>query len=432
MAIIAQKSLFVWEDDINSLGDLERLRLVMESIPDEELMGKLEASRGRGRNDYPVRAMWNLVLAGRVFEHSEDASLLRELRRNRQLAYVCGFEFRRLPEAHNLSRFRKLLLKFQGDVDAMLHRMNEELYSVLEGYGEELAMDSKWVKSAAGRRSKRKRPDGRSESDARLGKKAYSGVREDGSKWEKTVSCFGFKIHLLVDAVHELPIAYEVTDAAASDITEGRKLLERLAEERSGVLETCHHLMGDRGYDDGKLIGFLKGMGVKAVIDKRVMRRGEPESAVPGYPDAYYDEHGNVYCYEPQSGARHLMTPNGYESGRDALRFKCPAQAYGIHCSDIGHCRCRNIRVPLATDPRIFTQVQRESHKWKRLYRMRTSVERVNSRLDMAFGFEENRTRGLARTKQKVSLSLLTMLGMALGRIRLGHPERIRSHFKAA
>ena len=68
MAIIPQQTFFVW-DEIENLGDLERLRLVLEYMPDEELMRELEKERGKGRDDYPVRAMWNSILAGVVYEH---------------------------------------------------------------------------------------------------------------------------------------------------------------------------------------------------------------------------------------------------------------------------------------------------------------------------------------------------------------------------
>ena len=52
MAIIPQGRLFGWEE-IEELGDLERLRLVIEHMPDEELMRELESKRGNGRDDYP-------------------------------------------------------------------------------------------------------------------------------------------------------------------------------------------------------------------------------------------------------------------------------------------------------------------------------------------------------------------------------------------
>ena len=38
MAIIAERSLFGWKE-IEELGDLERLHLVLSNLPDEELMG---------------------------------------------------------------------------------------------------------------------------------------------------------------------------------------------------------------------------------------------------------------------------------------------------------------------------------------------------------------------------------------------------------
>lgn len=77
MAIIPQRRLFGWEE-IEQLGDLERLRLVLENLPDEELMVDLERERGRGRDDYPVRALWNSILAGIVYQHPSIESLRRE------------------------------------------------------------------------------------------------------------------------------------------------------------------------------------------------------------------------------------------------------------------------------------------------------------------------------------------------------------------
>lgn len=431
MAIIP-KSLFNWEEEIENLGDLKRLQIILETLPDEALMKKLQQGRGKGRDDFPLKAMWNLMIAGMVFGHTSIASLLRELRRNKQLVFVCGFGFRKLPEAHNMSRFIRCLLKYENDIREMFETLNQMIYKELADFGSELAIDSKWVDSAANRRSDRKDPDGRSETEARKGFKTYSGVRNDGSAWEKVVSCFGFKVHLLVDAVYELPVAYQVTDAAASDITEGRKLIENLENHRPEVLDKCQYLMGDKGYDDTTLIGTLKNNGVKAVIDKRTLWKAQKEKEVPGYKDTYYDETGNICCYTRDKGTRRRMAPNGYEKNRDALRYKCPAQAYGLKCVEMEDCLCKNIRVSLSTDPRIFTQVQRESYKWKRLYRKRTSVERVNSRLDGAFGFEERKIRGLAKMKLYVGLSLLVMLAMAVWRIKNNQESRMRSLVKSA
>ncbi|MGM0567906.1 MAG: hypothetical protein ACQESB_01665 [Elusimicrobiota bacterium] len=51
-----QKNLFSCQD-LDEIGDLRRLQLVLETLYGEWLMKKLEEERGKGRDDYPVRAV---------------------------------------------------------------------------------------------------------------------------------------------------------------------------------------------------------------------------------------------------------------------------------------------------------------------------------------------------------------------------------------
>ena len=74
------------------LGDLERLRLALEALPDEALLIALEKRRGRGRDDYPVRTMWRAVVAMIVLQHPSLEALVRELRRNQALLELCGVD----------------------------------------------------------------------------------------------------------------------------------------------------------------------------------------------------------------------------------------------------------------------------------------------------------------------------------------------------
>jgi hypothetical protein len=95
MAIIHELNLFSWKDfqnDIQNLGDLERLKLVIETMPDQKLIYTLNTLRGNRRNDHPIRAMWNSILAGIIFEHVSVESLRRELSPNAQLREMCGFK----------------------------------------------------------------------------------------------------------------------------------------------------------------------------------------------------------------------------------------------------------------------------------------------------------------------------------------------------
>ena len=84
------KLFFSW-DDVEYLPDLQRLEFVLRYLPDEDLLRALNGKRGRGRDDYPVEAMWRALVAGVVFQHPSLAALIRELRRNPALLGLCGF-----------------------------------------------------------------------------------------------------------------------------------------------------------------------------------------------------------------------------------------------------------------------------------------------------------------------------------------------------
>jgi len=92
----------------------------------------------------------------------------------------------------------------------------------------------------------------------------------------------------------------------------------------------------------------------------------------------------------------------------------------------------KHIRIHINENRRIFTPIARSIYKWKSIYKKRTSVERVNSRLDVSFGFERHFIRGLGKIKTRCGIALCVMLAMALGRIREKQKELMRSLVKAA
>jgi transposase len=67
----------------------------------------------------------------------------------------------------------------------------------------------------------------------------------------------------------------------------------------------------------------------------------------------------------------------------------------------------------------------------KRIYRKRSAIERVVSRLKTYFGLRQLRTRGLRNVLSHVLLCLIALLANALSAIKQGLPHRIRSsiHF---
>ena len=253
MAIIHELNLFSWKDfqeDLQNLGDLERLRLVIDTIPDAKLMGILKTLRGNGRNDHPIEAVWNSILAGIVYEHVSIESLRRELSRNAQLREICGFNpisgVKGVPSKSAYNRFLSNLVHQEVLVREMFDNLVTELSILVPGFGTNYAGDGKAIESL-GNPPKKKDGDHRREEDADWGVKKYQGIDGNGKPWEKIKSWFGFRLHVIVDADAELPIAYKVTKASEGEGPVMDELFVELEEKHPELIKQCEHAMFDKG-----------------------------------------------------------------------------------------------------------------------------------------------------------------------------------------
>ena len=443
MAIIRQTNLFSWKtfhDDEKNLGDLERFKLVIETIPDNNLMRALYNLRANGRNDHPIEAIWNSILASIIFQHKGISSLRRELKRNAQLRELCGFNpiagANAVPSKSAYNRFLSNLIQLESLVHGIFDDLVKQLKKLIPKFGTNLAFDGKAIQSF-GKPSKKNPKDGRREKDADWGKKTYKGVRKDGSLWEKVKSWFGFRLHLIADADSELPIAYKITKASKHEQGVIIELFDKLNDTHPEIIDQCEHAMGDKGYDSKKMICCLwEKFSIKPIIDIRKMWRDTETRCFKNrdLQNVTHDYKGTVFCYCPKSGTIRTMPYSGFEKDRETLKFLCPAKHYGIECKGASKCSfyAKSFRVSLVENRRIFTPVSRSSYKWKRLYNKRTSVERVNSRIDNSLGFEHHYIRGLKKMNLRVGLGLCVMLAIAVGRLRQNRPDLMRSLVKSA
>jgi len=269
----------------------------------------------------------------------------------------------------------------------------------------------------------------------------FRGQRADGSSWEKVTKWFGYKLHLVVDSVYELPIGFELTPASSSDCPELIPMTEQLQVEHPELHAGIEEMTADKGYDSiANNRDLLDDHEVKPVIDKRTLWKGADKTR-PLYPDRVdsfvYDEDGHVYCLCPATAEQRELAFCGFESERGTLKYRCPAAACGLTCAGRAECQRRAplgvgdfgrvIRVPLELDRRIFTPIARPTAKWDKTYNRRTAVERVNARLDRVLGLELHFIRGQDKMQTRVTLALIVMLAMALGRIRVGQADQMRS-----
>lgn len=257
---------------------------------------------------------------------------------------------------------------------------------------------------------------------------------------------FGYKLHLVVDSNYELPLGFEVTKASVADGPRLLPLVSEMARKHGELAKRARELAADKGYDSEENNATLYDeYGVKPIIDTRELWKEEP-----GKPRVLFGERvdvvlegerGRVYCQAPveRRGGDEMreMAFVGFEKNRRCLKYRCPAAFYGFECAGRAECEklapCgvgeygRTVRVPLERDRRIFTPIARPTRRWARAYARRGAVERVNARVDRVLGFEEHFIRGQAKMETRVTLGLVVMLAMALGRIRANQAELMRS-----
>src|SRR5262249_38717569 len=105
MRIRAVQAVFDWAglDDSPSLGTIRRC---LRALPDAAILHGLRSARGRGRDDYPVSALWGVAVLTPLLRHPSHEACLAELRRNPALRRLIGIEAEEhVPHHWNLSRF---------------------------------------------------------------------------------------------------------------------------------------------------------------------------------------------------------------------------------------------------------------------------------------------------------------------------------------
>lgn len=92
MSDCAQGQLFTFDDFFTEYDDNYRLLLVLDALEDDDLIGKLECRRKGRRNRYPVRMLWQSLIAAKVYGIATINGLIRELNRNESLRKVVGIK----------------------------------------------------------------------------------------------------------------------------------------------------------------------------------------------------------------------------------------------------------------------------------------------------------------------------------------------------
>lgn len=363
------------------------LKAVLENLHDEELLEALEKTRWTGRPGYPIKVMWRSTIASYVLNIPTIQELVRTLHRNPFIAIQCGIcSQEEIPTRFAYYRFIKKLIDYRELIERCMAKTIEGLKKRLPGFGDTVAIDSTDIATYSNRYKKQP-----SDPDARWGFKKKGNDEE--YKW------LGYKMHLVGDAKYEIPLMPIVTPANANDSPVMLPLLEK--NKASIKSFSPQYVLADKGYDATENYRVtVEDFKAIPIIDLNLR-------SLKGKPDRFEDlanEHGTPYCAWGIP-----MVFWGYDRKQKSLKYRCPVACGKKGCTWIDKCSSstygRVVKLKLKDDYRRYIQVPRHTERWQKLYNMRTSVERIFSRLkkDGDGKMVNHRIRGL----EKISLNCL-------------------------
>jgi hypothetical protein len=438
------KPLFAW-DCLDDSPSLKTVKQFLQSIPDGTLLKGLRSARGRGRNDYPVHVLWGVVLLTPLLRHQRTEDCLAELCRNRGLGRLIGIESEsKVPKKWNVSRFLDALGREPhiSHLREIFDTIVEKLGQAVPDLGRDTAGDSTWLhgrRKASDAAAKIEKAEGLPQASG--GRKVY---KDDEGQVTKVFEWFGYKLHLLVDVKHEVALAYEVTSTKAGD---GETLPSLLNQAQNNLpADRIATLAYDKAADNNHVHRLLSKKNIKPLIQNRSLWKEEHEKMLPGHDgnsNVIYDEAGTLHCYDraSQPMVRHRMAYIGHEPSRGTLKYRCPARHEGWDCPNDAACNAdkkygKTVRVDRRIDLRRFPPIPRATKKFERMYKGRTSVERVNARLKLFWGVDDGNITGARRFTAQVGVVMAVHAGLALllasaprrdgtlGKTRLGRIQR--------
>ena len=374
----------------------EELREIFDSVPFQKLVKRLRAYRWTGRPGYNPETILKAILVGYYKSIGSLAELARYLEDHREIASVCGFQDDEpTPSRSTFSRFISRLAKHQDLLDECLNIIAEGFRDLLPSFGEVVAIDCTPVPSYSN-------PDNEPISDTEAG-----WIVKEGSArkiWE-----FGYRLHLIVDANWELPIAKMVTLAGDNE----KKATLPLLKKTKGNLPWFNPsaIAADKAYDKYDHYEFIaKELDAEPII--KHTRHSEYELA--GLPAAPICPGGLPMIYRSWDSKK-------------GLQYECPERAGRAICPLAEGCGIKTTWIRPAKDYRQFGyRITRGSEEWQALYRKRIGVEHCNSRLKETRRLEKHQFRGFERISVHATLAILVMMAVALSKARQGQFEEVR------
>ena len=381
------------------------LQSVFDCISFKELERAILAERTKafsplGRAGYSISSLLRLCLAGYVLGVKNNNDLLRRLQEDPILAIVCGFDYKNTPCKRTFIRFTKKLLEHQDLVDKCLKEIVNKLAEKLPDFGKCVAVDATPVHSHSN-------PDNKTTlSDPQAGWVFKEGHEKKNWVW-------GSRLHLVVDANYELPIAKKTTIAGENEKIVAIPLLKEAKADFPWFQPEA--VICDKGYDSSAVFqAIVQELDVDPIINIRG-KAGEEAPEITGSSAAPCCPGGLPLIYKSWDKDK-------------GLQYQCPERAGRAICPLAEKCSIKRIWIRPIHDYRRFGyRIKRGTEEFTDIYKKRVAVERVNSRLKDKRRLDSHCLRGLPKLDLHCTLSVLAMDAMALAKAQSGQLSEVRN-----
>ena len=206
----------------------------------------------------------------------------------------------------------------------------------------------------------------------------------------KNTFWYGFKGHLAVSTNSQYIVARLMSSGNLSDSKAAIPLLKKVADLLPKHFTTA---IFDAGYDYEPIYRQALHQTMRIVIPYNVRREGEMVGFDQHFRPTCVREHS--YCYD------------SFDEKYQTLKFTQPKECTTCPLRDDSLCQ-KIFKIKCETDIRKYTYPARGSELWKKLYKERSAVERVNAYLKQFF--QLNNIRQRTGRKAKLHFNLVTFI----------------------
>jgi hypothetical protein len=236
----------------------------------------------------------------------------------------------------------------------------------------------------------------------------------------KTIFFWGYRNHIVADTETKLPLWEQTEPADRKDSQIATHLLLALT---SAIALPIEAVCADSAYDSEALLKFIVDpLHAQPIVARHPRHQSNPEFRVQG-PVVLCPANLEMF-------RRGKMTPR--RTGITYQQYSCPIRYGRVKPQQLLTCpaahpkflKQKGCNYLLRVTASIRSQIPYGSDHFRELYRERTAVERVFSRL-LTVAMQDMPTRGLIAAKNLCTIAHITVLLVALTAHRQGHSDQL-------